>query len=86
MYENDLLTNFLMSFKQELRKIFGDIETEEEWVSIASTRGWLNALKIASEKEMPEILELYYRLNWWASDLFDDWLLNCAKEINLYKS
>lgn len=32
---------------------------------------------------MPEVFTLWDKLDWWASDLLDNWLIDCAKYIGL---
>lgn len=76
---------FLRLFKHELENKFGDMETEGKWYDLSGTGGWAKALKTASEAKMPEIWALWDKLDWWASDLLDCWLVDCAKYMDLCK-
>lgn len=76
---------FLRLFKHELENTFGDVETEGKWYDLSGTSGWAKALKTASEAKMPEIWSLWDKLDWWASDLLDCWLVDCAKYMDLCK-
>ena len=76
---------FLRLFKRELENTFGDVETEGKWYDLSGTSGWAKALKTASEAKMPEIWALWDKLDWWASDLLDCWLVDCAKYMDLCK-
>ena len=76
---------FLRLFKHELENTFGDVETEGKWYDLSGTSGWAKALKTASEAKMPEIWALWDKLDWWASDLLDCWLVDCAKYMDLCK-
>lgn len=70
------MLGFLHSFKTELEKQFGPMESE--WDARSRTVGWASALKAASEKHLPEIWALWDALDWWASDLLDNWITDCA--------
>lgn len=70
---------FLQSFKAKLQEAFGEMENVEAWIYASGTSGWADALKAASEKHMPEVWTLWDQLDWWASDLFDSWLIDCAQ-------
>ena len=61
------------------------METEGKWYDLSGTSGWAKALKTASEAKMPEIWSLWDKLDWWASDLLDCWLVDCAKYMDLCK-
>ena len=76
---------FMRLFKHELENKFGDMETEGKWYDLSGTGGWAKALKTASEAKMPEIWALWDKLDWWASDLLDCWLVDCAKYMDLCK-
>ncbi len=76
---------FLKLFKDELEKTFGEMGTEEQWFYVSGTGGWAKALKTASEAVMPEIWTLWDKLDWWAADLLDCWLVDCAKYMDLCK-
>lgn len=76
---------FMRLFKHELENTFGDVEDEEKWCILGGTIGWTKALKTASETKMPEIWALWNKLDWWASDLLDCWLVDCAKDMDLCK-
>ena len=76
---------FMRLFKHELENTFGDMEAEEKWCILGGTMGWTKALKTASETKMPEIWSLWNKLDWWASDLLDCWLVDCAKYMDLCK-
>lgn len=70
---------FLRRFKEELARTFEEpMETERAWKNVMGTCGWYNALLIASSAEMPEIGALYNKLDWWASDKLDAWIIECA--------
>ena len=77
------MLGFLRSFKTELEKQFGPMESD--WDARSSTVGWASALKAASEKHMPEIWALWDALDWWASDLLDSWITDCAVYMGFYK-
>ena len=74
---------FLESFKKILSEKFGEVESEDAWLHASGTCGWASALKAASESYMPEIWDMWDKLNWWASDLLDSWLIDCAKYMDL---
>ena len=76
---------FLECFKRELEKAFGDMSDIGTWYNVSGTSGWLGALIGASSVHMPEIYPLWDKLDWWASDLFDSWLIECAQYIDLCK-
>lgn len=76
---------FMRLFKHELENKFGDMETEGKWYDLSGTGGWAKALKTASEAKMPEIWALWDKLDWWASDLLNCWLVDCAKYMDLCK-
>lgn len=82
---DDLFLAFLKFFKDELEKTFGEMGFEDQWLDVSGTGGWANALKATSKLYMPEIWALWNRLDWWASDLLDGWLIDCAKYMDLYK-
>lgn len=77
------MLGFLHSFKTELEKQFGPMESD--WDARSRTVGWASALKAASEKHMPEIWALWEALDWWASDLLDSWITDCAVYMGLCK-
>ena len=83
--EDEPFLAFLRLFKHELENTFGDVETEGKWYDLSGTSGWAKALKTASEAKMPEIWSLWDKLDWWASDLLDCWLVDCAKYMDLCK-
>ena len=70
------MLGFLHSFKTELEKQFGPMESD--WDARSRTVGWASSLKAASEKHLPEIWALWDALDWWASDLLDSWITDCA--------
>ena len=59
------MPGFLNDFKTELENRFGPMEKEAEWIWISGTGGWASALKVASEKHLPEIWALWDALDWW---------------------
>lgn len=77
------MLGFLHSFKTELEKQFGPMESD--WDARSRTVGWASALKAASEKHLPEIWALWDALDWWASDLLDSWIIDCAVYMGLCK-
>lgn len=77
------MLGFLHSFKTELEKQFGPMESD--WDARSRTGGWASALKAASEKHLPEIWALWDALDWWASDLLDSWITDCAVYMGLCK-
>ena len=77
------MLGFLHSFKTELEKQFGPMESD--WDARSRTAGWASALKAASEKHLPEIWALWDALDWWASDLLDSWITDCAVYMGLCK-
>ena len=76
---------FLYLFKRELENTFGDVETDEKWYDLSDTSGWVDALETASKVYIPELWALWDKLDWWASDLLDCWLVDCAKYMDLCK-
>ena len=74
--DGERMLGFLRSFKTELEKQFGPMESD--WDARSRTVGWVSALKAASEKHLPEIWALWDALDWWASDLLDSWITDCA--------
>lgn len=70
------MPGFLNDFKTELEKQFGPMESD--WDARSRTVGWVSALKAASEKHLPEIWALWEALDWWATDLLDSWITDCA--------
>jgi hypothetical protein len=76
---------FLYLFKRELENTFGDVETDEKWYDLSDTSGWVDALETASKVYIPELWSLWDKLDWWASDLLDCWLVDCAKYMDLCK-
>lgn len=76
---------FLYLFKRELENTFGDVETDEKWYDLSDTSGWVDALETASKVYIPELWALWDKLDWWASDLLDCWLVGCAKYMDLCK-
>lgn len=81
--DKDVFDDFILEFKEELGKVFGDVGVYSTWNMISGTQGWHNALKKASEKYMPEVLPFYDNLTWCYSDWFDAWLTDCAKYIGI---
>lgn len=82
--EEDKFLVFLKDFQRELGKRFTDIETRDKWIDISSTAAWKDALIVSSRRYMPEVFALWDKLEWWASDLLDGWLIDCAKDARLF--
>lgn len=83
MNEEDIFLRFLRDFQKELENRFEGVDSWDVWVDISGSGGWASALKVASESYMPEIWTLWDKLDWWASDLLDGWLIDCANYIGL---
>lgn len=79
----DIFLHFLRDFQKELGNRFKVADSWDVWVNISSTAAWKDALIVASKKYMPEVFALWDKLDWWASDLLDSWLIDCAKYIGL---
>ena len=79
----DRFLRFLRDFKKELESRFEDAGSWDAWCDVSGTGGWATALKAASESYMPEIWPLWDKLDWWASDMLDSWLIDCAEYMGL---
>lgn len=79
----DIFLRFLRDFQKELGNRFEGVDSWDVWVNISGTAAWKDALIASSQKHMPEVFTLWDKLDWWASDLLDNWLIDCAKYIGL---
>lgn len=79
----DIFLRFLRDFQKELGNRFEGVDSWDVWVNISGTAAWKDALIVSSKKHMPEVFALWDKLDWWASDLLDSWLIDCAKYIGL---
>lgn len=79
----DIFLRFLRDFQKELGNRFEGVDSWDVWVNISGTAAWKDALIVSSQKHMPEVFTLWDKLDWWASDLLDNWLIDCAKYIGL---
>ena len=79
----DIFLRFLRDFQKELGNRFEGVDSWDVWVNISGTAAWKDALIVSSQKRMPEVFTLWDKLDWWASDLLDNWLIDCAKYIGL---
>lgn len=78
--KSDKFESFLNKFKDILSVTFDmPMNTRDEWFNVSGTCGWHTALKLASKEHMPEVVDLWDELVWWASDKFDSWLIDCAE-------
>ena len=82
----DRFLRFLRDFQKELGIQFKDVDSWDMWVDIGGAIAWKNALIVSSRKYMPEVFALWDKLSWWASDLLDSWLIDCAEYIDLIHS
>lgn len=84
--DNNEFRNMMRCFKKELEQTFNEsFEYETQWVYMSATCGWQNALRKASETYCPKVYKLYDILGWVESDLFDNWLIDCALALDLCK-
>ncbi len=79
----DIFLRFLRDFQKELGNRFEGVDSWDVWVNISGTAAWKDALIVSSQKHMPEVFTLWDKLDWWASDLLDNWLIDCAEYIGL---
>lgn len=79
----DIFLHFLRDFQKELGNRFKVADSWDVWVNISGTAAWKDALIVSSRKYIPEVFALWDKLDWWASDLLDSWLIDCAKYIGL---
>lgn len=79
----DIFLRFLRDFQKELGNRFEGVDSWDVWVNISGTAAWKDALIVSSQKRMPEVFTLWDKLDWWASDLLDNWLIDCAEYIGL---
>lgn len=76
----------MKSFKKELEQTFNtSFEYETQWVYMSGTGGWHDCLRRASETYCPKVYKLYDILGWVESDLFDNWLIDCALALKICK-
>lgn len=74
----------MISFKNNLEEKFNvSMDDWDSWVNLSGTYGWSDSLKVASNEHMPEIFDIWDKLDWWSSDLFDGWLIDCAEYLDL---
>lgn len=81
----DIFLRFLRDFQKELGNRFEGVDSWDVWVNISGTAAWKDALIVSSQKHMPEVFALWDKLDWWASDLLDCWIVDCAKYMDLCK-
>ena len=79
----DRFLRFLRDFRKELGNRFMGVDSWDVWANVSGTAAWKDALIVSSQKNMPEVFALWDKLDWWASDLLDSWLIDCAKYIGL---
>ena len=86
---DDYATDFyrmMQYFKECLEETFHvSFEYETQWVHKSGTNGWMNCLRKASEIYCPSVYRLYEILDVVESDLFDNWLIDCALSLGLCK-
>ena len=87
---DDSMTDFdkmLTYLKECLEETFQEsFEYETQWVYMSGTDGWRNCLEKASRIYCPKVYRLYEILGWIESDLFDNWLIDCALAFGFCKS
>lgn len=84
--DSDEFYEMMKSFKKELEQTFNtSFEYETQWVYMAGTCGWMDCLRRASETYCPKAYKLYDVLGWVESDLFDNWLIDCALALKICK-
>ena len=84
--DSDEFYEMMKSFKKELEQTFNtSFEYETQWVYMAGTCGWMDCLRHASEIYCPKAYKLYDVLGWVESDLFDNWLIDCALALKICK-
>ena len=87
--DDDNMTDFdkmLTYLKECLEETFQEsFEYETQWVYMSGTGGWHDCLKKASEIYCPKVYRLYEILGWIESDLFDNWLIDCALALKICK-
>ena len=88
--DDDNMTDFdkmLTYLKECLEETFQEsFEYETQWVYVSGTDGWCNCLEKASRIYCPKVFKLYEELDWAESDLFDNWLIDCALALGFCKS
>ena len=86
---DDNMTDFrkmIQYFKECLEETFQvSFEYETQWVYMSGTCGWQNCLRRASETYCPKVYKLYEILGGIESDLFDNWLIDCALALKICK-
>ena len=86
---DDNMTDFdkmLTYLKECLEETFQEsFEYETQWVYMSGTDGWRNCLEKASRIYCIKVFKLYEELDWVESDLFDNWLIDCALVLKICK-
>ena len=86
---DDNMTDFdkmLTYLKECLEETFQEsFEYETQWVYMSGTDSWCNCLEKASRIYCPKVFKLYEELGWIESDLFDNWLIDCALALKICK-
>lgn len=85
IYDTTMIS-FLEAFKDELTNERPIDPTSDSWFYFSGTIGWVRALHKAADKCLPEIWPLYVKLDWWASDMFDSWIIDCAAYIGVIQN
>lgn len=87
--DDDNMTDFdkmLTYLKECLEETFQEsFEYETQWVYMSGTDGWRNCLEKASRIYCIKVFKLYEELDWVESDLFDNWLIDCALVLKICK-
>ena len=87
--DDDNMTDFdkmLTYLKECLEETFQEsFEYETQWVYMSGTDGWCNCLEKASRIYCIKVFKLYEELDWVESDLFDNWLIDCALTLKICK-
>ena len=84
--DNGEFYKMMKSFKEDLEQTFNtSFEYETQWVYMSGTDGWCNCLEKASRIYCPKVFKLYEELDWVESDLFDNWLIDCALALKICK-
>ena len=84
--DNGEFYKMMKSFKEDLEQTFNtSFEYETQWVYMSGTDGWCNCLEKASRIYCPKVFKLYEELDWVESDLFNNWLIDCALALKICK-